>query len=161
MGLGNPFKEVLKLTTHRKRHIASAKHTKGLFDNQNRINTTSVTSSLFLSQTGKRDAAGIWDSLSALDAGAGGEEGDGSGGQGHGCDVVVGGGESAEEVEGGEDEDGEEEGVVVEDGEGGGLVLGDLVLLPQDALVLLLAGDLLVVGKLLAHLLEGKRRQKD
>ena len=134
---------------------------KGLFDNQNRINTTFAVSSLVFPKPGNTTRPGFWDTLLGLDAGAGGEEGDGSGGQGHGCDVVVGGGESAEEVEGGEDEDGEEEGVVVEDGEGGGLVLGDLVLLPQDALVLLLAGDLLVVGQLLAHLLEAKTRKRD
>ena len=134
---------------------------KELFDNQNRINTTFVISSRFLfPATGKRDAAGI-SAVDILDARAGGEERDGPGGEGHGGDVVVGGGEPAEEVEGGEDEDGEEEGVVVEDGEGGGLVLGDLVLLPQDALVLLLARDLLVVGQLLAHLLEAKTRKRD
>merc|ERR1712012_546235 len=59
------------------------------------------------------------------------------------------GAERLEDIEGGEDEDGEEEGVVVEDGEGGRLVLGHLVLLPEDALVLLLAADLLVVVELL------------
>ena len=90
----------------------------------------------------------------------GGDEGDDAGGDAHRRDVVEGRAERLEDVERGEHEDGEEDGVVVEDGEGGGLVLGHLVLLPQDALVLLLAADLLVVVKLAGHLLEERKWMK-
>ena len=95
-------------------------------------------------------------SLRLLHLGSGGEEGDEPRGDPHGGHVVEGGREPLQDVEGEEDEHGQEERVVVEDGEGGRLRLGNLVLLPEDALVLLLAGDLLVVRELLAHLLQNK-----
>lgn len=49
----------------------------------------------------------------------------------------------------GKNDDGQKQGIVVEDGECGGLVIGDLILLPQCAFVLLFAADLLVIGQLL------------
>ena len=94
-------------------------------------------------------------------SGSGGEECDESGADGHGGDIVDGGRVSGKDVKGAEDEDGEKEDVVVKDGEGGRLVLGDLVLFPQDPLVLLLPGNLLVVGQLGVHLLGHRRLALD
>ena len=74
----------------------------------------------------------------------GGQKGYYSSRQGHGPDVVDHGGERLEDVEGADDQDGQKQGIVVEDAEGGGLVLGNLVLLPQNPLVLFLARDLFV-----------------
>jgi len=57
-----------------------------------------------------------------------------------------------EEEEGGADEEEEEERVVVEDGKGGGFVVGDLVLLPKNALILFFLGHLLIIGQFAHHL---------
>ena len=73
-----------------------------------------------------------------------GQKGDDPGGHGHGAHVVDHGGKGLEDVERADDQDGQEQGVVVKDAKGGGLVLGDLVLFPQNALVLLFARDFLV-----------------
>ena len=73
-----------------------------------------------------------------------GQKGHYSSRQGHGPDIVDHGGEGLEDVEGADDQDGQEQGIVVEDAEGSGLVLGNLVLLPQNPLVLFLARDLFV-----------------
>ena len=73
-----------------------------------------------------------------------GQKGPYSSRQGHGPNVVDHGGEGLEDVEGADDQDGQKQGIVVEDAEGGGLVLGNLVLLPQNPLVLFLARDLFV-----------------
>jgi len=54
--------------------------------------------------------------------------------------------------EGSADEEDEEERVVVENGEGGGFVVGDLVLLPQDTLILFFLGHLLIIGQFSHHL---------
>jgi len=88
-----------------------------------------------------------------LDFGSRGEQGDESGADTHAQNVVDMRALASQEVERRHDEDGEEEGVVVEDGESRGLVFGNFVLLPQDALVLLFAGDLLIISEFLAHFL--------
>ena len=54
--------------------------------------------------------------------------------------------EGLKDVEGADDQDGQEQSIVVEDAEGGSLVLGNLVLLPQNPLVLFLARDLFVTS---------------
>merc|ERR1712073_175691 len=88
-----------------------------------------------------------------LALGPGGEEGDEAAGQADAENVVDVWGGATQDVEGGDDHQGQEQSVVVEDGEGGGLVLSNLILLPQDPLVLLLLADLLVIRQLLVHLL--------
>lgn len=81
----------------------------------------------------------------------GGQQGEQAAGSADGQHIVEGRIGGAQHVEAGKDDDGQEQCVVVEDGEGGGLVVGHLVLLPQRALVLLLAAHLLVVAKHLGH----------
>ena len=66
--------------------------------------------------------------------------------QGHGPDIVDHGGEGLKDVEGADNQDGQEQGIVVEDAEGGGLVFGNLVLFPQNPLILFLARDLFVTS---------------
>ena len=75
-----------------------------------------------------------------------GQKGHYSSRQGHGPNVVDHGGEGLEDIEGADNQDGQEKGIVVEDAEGGGLILSNLVLLPQNPLVLFLAGDLFVTS---------------
>lgn len=82
---------------------------------------------------------------------AGWEEGEKTRGASDGDGVVEGRRNSAEQVEAQEDGHGEEQSVVVEDGEDGGLEVSDLVLLPQDSFVLLLARHL-VISQQLCHL---------
>lgn len=71
---------------------------------------------------------------------------------GHRQNVVEGGSEGTQEVEAGKDDHRQEQGIVVEDGESGRFVFGDIVLLPQDAFVLFLAADFLVIGQQSGHL---------
>lgn len=83
---------------------------------------------------------------------AGGEERQSAAGDAHGKDVVDERRRVLQDKEADENDNGQVDGVVVEDGEGGGLVVGYLVLLPQDALVLFLARDLLVIAHLTVDL---------
>ena len=75
-----------------------------------------------------------------------GQKGHYSSRQGHGPNVVDHGGEGLKDVEGADNQDGQEQGIVVEDAEGGGLVFGNLVLFPQNPLILFLARDLFVTS---------------
>merc|ERR1719192_2708899 len=89
----------------------------------------------------------------SLALGASGEESDEAARESDAEDVVHVCGGSTQDVEGGDDDEGEEERVVVENRECCGLILGNLILLPQNSLVLLLLTDLLVISELLVHLL--------
>jgi len=93
-----------------------------------------------------------WRRYRLVGLGAGGEERQGAAGDAHREDVVDEWRRVLQDEEADEDDHGQVDGVVVEDGEGGGLVVGHLVLLPQDALVLLLARNLLVVAHLAVDL---------
>jgi len=85
--------------------------------------------------------------------GAGREEGEKGGGPAHTKHIVDQRRGRAQHIETADNDKREEEGVVVEDRKGRRLVVGNLILFPQHALVLLLLAHFLVVGEFLEHLL--------
>lgn len=66
--------------------------------------------------------------------------------------IIHSGRKGSQQIEAAENDDSQVQGIIVEYREGGGLEVGNLVLLPQYPLVLLLLAHLLVLGQLLHQL---------